>query len=89
MLKILKNTSYNFKELELLNNYLSKKGIELHSTIYNGIIYKINGKFYKYYQEGQYPSSLPPFIEGNYVECDSDGNTDYYNYPTNANRHKI
>lgn len=80
MLKILKNNSSNFKELESLNEHLHKKGIELHATIYNGIIYRIKDKFYKYYQEGKYPSSLPPFIEGNYIECDSNGNTDYYNH---------
>lgn len=56
MLKILKTTSSNFKELESLNEHLHKKGIELHATIYNGIIYGINDKFYKYYQEDKYPS---------------------------------
>ena len=66
MIKVLKETSSNFKELEKLNEFLNKKQIELHQTVYNGIIYYINGKFYKYY------------IEGKYVECDENGNTDYY-----------
>ena len=39
---------------------------------------EIGENFYKYYQEGEYPDSLPPFIEGKYVECDQWGNTDYY-----------
>ena len=78
MIKVLKETSSNFKELEKLNDFLNKKGIELHQTVYNGIIYHINGKFYKYYIDGQYPTSLPPMIEGKYVECDDNGNTDYY-----------
>jgi hypothetical protein len=78
ILKILKQTATNFKELEKLNVFLEKSKIELHQTVYNGIIYFINGKFYKYYQEGQYPTSLPPLIEGCYVECDANGNTDYY-----------
>ena len=79
MIKVLKEKSTNFKELEKLNDYLNKNGIELHQTVYNGVIYFINGKFYKYYIEGQYPNSLPSLIEGIYVECDSNGNTDYYN----------
>ena len=78
MIKLLKETSSNFKELEKLNEFLNKKQIELHQTVYNGIIYYINGKFYKYYIEGQYPTSLPSIIEGKYVECDENGNTDYY-----------
>ena len=78
MIKVLKPTATNFKELEKLNVFLEKNKIELHQTVYNGIIYFINGKFYKYYQEGQYPTSLPPLIEGHYVECDANGNTDYY-----------
>ena len=79
MIKVLKPTATNFKELEKLNVFLEKNKIELHQTVYNGIIYFINGKFYKYYQEGQYPTSLPPLIDGCYVECDANGNTDYYN----------
>ena len=78
MIRVLKKTSIYFQELEKLNNYLLEKGIELHQTPYNGIIYKIGDKFYKYYQEGEYPDSLPPFIDGKYVECDQWGNTDYY-----------
>jgi len=78
MIKVLKSTSANFKELEKLNSYLSEKGIELHQTPYNGIIYKIGDNFYKYYQEGEYPEVLPPYLEGKYVECDLFGNTDYY-----------
>ena len=78
MIKVLKETSSNFKELEKLNDFLNKKGIELHQTVFNGIIYHINGKFYKYYIDGQYHTSLPPMIEGKYVECDDNGNTDYY-----------
>lgn len=77
MIKVLKESSANFKEIGGLNNYLNKKEIEIHSTIHNGIIYGIKDKFYKYYQEGSYPSSIPPLIEGLYVECDSNGNTDY------------
>ena len=80
MLRILKENTTNFKELENLNKYLNEKGINLHQTVFNGIIYEINGKFYKWYQEeGQYPEILPPQIEGRYVECDEFGNTDYYN----------
>ena len=78
-MKKLKETSNNFKELEKLNEYLLLKGIELHETVQNGIIYFINNKFYKYYIEGQYPSSLPSGVEGMYIECDCNGNTDYYN----------
>lgn len=78
MLKVLKPTSSFFIELENLNKYLSDKGIELHKTVYNGIIYGIGDKFYKYYQEGDYPDILPPFIEGRYIECDENGNIDYY-----------
>ena len=43
MIKVLKETSSNFKELEKLNEFLNKKQIELHQTVYNGIIYYING----------------------------------------------
>lgn len=78
MLRILKETSSNFIALETLNNYLEERGIKLHMTMHNGIIYEINSKFYKYYQEGEYPETLPPLIEGRYVECDSLGHTDYY-----------
>lgn len=78
MIRVLKQTSSLFQELEKLNSYLLDKGIELHLTPHNGIIYKIGDYFFKYYQEGKYPDSLPPFIEGKYVECDKWGNTDYY-----------
>jgi hypothetical protein len=79
MKRILKENTTNFNELEALNQYLNGKGINLHQTINNGIIYEMNGKFYKYDQEEQYPETLPPLIEGKYIECDQFGHTDYYN----------
>lgn len=79
MLRVLKPESETSKKLENLNQYLSDNNIELHQTTYNGIIYKVGDKFYKYGMEGQYTETLPPFLEGRYIECDENGNTDYYN----------
>jgi hypothetical protein len=79
MLKILKENTENFKKLEELNSYLIDNNITLTKTVYNGIIYGINNKYYKYKQEEDYPETLPPLIEGKYVECDEMGHTDYYN----------
>ena len=79
MLRVLKPESETSKKLENLNQYLSDNNIELHQTTYNGIIYKVGDKFYKYGMEGQYTETLPPFLEGRYIECDKYGNTDYYN----------
>jgi hypothetical protein len=77
--KVLKGTSENAIKLNSLNEFLSTNGITLHQSIYNGIIHEINGKYYKYLQDGSYSEVVPPFIEGVYVECDINGNTDYYN----------
>ena len=79
MLRVLKPESETSKKLENLNQYLSDNNIELHQTTYNGIIHKVGDKFYKYGMEGQYTETLPPRLEGRYIECDENGNTDYYN----------
>ena len=79
MIKVLRENTTNFKELENLNVYLIEKGIQLHQTVYNGILYEINGKFYNYLQEDTYPEVLPPMVEGKYVECSEMGHTYYYN----------
>ena len=42
MIKVLKPTATNFKELEKLNVFLEKNKIELHQTVYNGM-----ASFYK------------------------------------------
>ena len=79
MLRVLKPESETSKKLENLNQYLSDNNIELLQTTYNGIICKVGDKFYKYGMEGQYTETLPPYLEGRYIECDENGNTDYYN----------
>lgn len=77
--KILKTDSENFKKIQELDSYLTEKGIELHTTLYNGIIYKIGDNFYKYGTEGQFEESVPVRFDGNYILCDQNGNTDFYN----------
>lgn len=79
MIKVLKPESKTSKKLENLNQYLIDNKIELYQTVYNGIIYKVGDKYYKYGMEGEYAKILPPPIEGRYIECDENGNTDYYN----------
>ena len=79
MIRVLKPESKTSKKLESLNQYLIHNQIELYQTVYNGIIYKVGDKFYKYGMEGEYPEILPPLFEGRYIECDENGNTDYYN----------
>ena len=79
MIKVLKPESKTSKKLENLNQYLIDNKIELYQTVYNGIIYKVGDKYYKYGMEGEYAEILPPPIEGRYIECDENGNTDYYN----------
>ena len=79
MIRVLKPESETSKKLESLNQYLIDNQIELYQTVYNGIIYKVGDKFYKYGMEGQYTETLPPPIEGRYIECDENGNADYYN----------
>lgn len=79
VLKILKENTEYFRKFESLQKYLIDNEIELHQTMHNGIIFSTNDKFYKYHQEGgNVPESLPPFEEGRYVECDQNGNVDYY-----------
>ena len=79
MHKILRKDTEFFERLEKLNQYLEENKIEIHQTVYNGVIYKIEEKFYKYGSEGKYTDSLPPWLEGNYILCDENGNTDFYN----------
>ncbi len=79
MHKILKTESEVYKKIEALNRYLLENNIEIYKTVYNGVIYKIDGKFYKNGIEGEYTDSIPPWLEGNYILCDENGNTDYYN----------
>ena len=79
MIRVLKPESETSKKIESLNQYLIDNQIELYKTVYNGIIYKVGDKFYKYGMEDQYAETLPPEIEGRYIECDENGNTDYYN----------
>ena len=79
MIRVLKPESETSKKIESLNQYLIDNQIELYQTVYNGIIYKVGDKFYKYGTEGQYTETLPPIFEGRYIECDENGNTDYYN----------
>jgi len=78
MIKVLRQESSFYKELEAFNAYMATRNIEVQMTPHNGIIYKIQDKYYKYLQDGEYPESLPPFLDGKYVECDYFGNTDYY-----------
>ena len=79
MIRVLRSESETFKKLESLNQYLIDNQIELYQTAYNGIIYKVGDRYYKYGMEGEYTETLPPPIEGRYIECDENGNTDYYN----------
>lgn len=79
MEKVLRKSSENFKVLESVNSFLSEKGVTMNHTVNAGIVYGVNGKYYKYSSDGQYPDELPPMIEGRFIECDSFGNTDYYN----------
>jgi hypothetical protein len=79
IVKVLKKDTEHFKKLEDLFIYLDQQRMELHQTVYNGIIFKLDDKFYKYDQDGSYPETLPPFSEGRYVLCDHHGNTDFYN----------
>lgn len=76
--RVLKTDSETFIKLEELNKYLKDNDLELIMTLYNGILYKTKGHYFKYDQEGDYPEILPPFFDGKYVECDEWGNTDFY-----------
>lgn len=80
VIKVLKEDSEYFKKMEGLNQYLEENDIEIHATVYNGLIYKTGEKFYKYdCNNGEYTGSIPPYIEGRYILCDKNGNTDFYN----------
>ena len=79
IVKVLKKDTEHFKKLEDLFIYLNQQGLKLHQTVYNGIIFELDGKFYKYQQENDYAEILPPFYDGRYVLCDHHGNTDFYN----------
>ena len=78
MIRVLKEESSTYKELEDFNKYMTDKNIKVQMTPHNGIVYKIRGNYYKYLQEGEYTDVLPPFFDGKYIECDIFGNTDYY-----------
>lgn len=79
MIKVLKENSEVFRKLELVNSFLNENEIEIHQTTYKGLIFKINDNYYRYQQDDQYADSFPPFIEGRYILCDHNGNTDFYN----------
>ena len=78
MIKVLKENSETFKNLELLNEFLSSKGIEIYTTAYKGMIFKTGSDYFKYSSEGEICEALPPFYDGRYVLCDENGNTDFY-----------
>jgi len=79
MLKILKQDSETFKKLEAINAFLSEQAVEIHPTVYNGLIFKVDKNYFKYQIEDDCTDQLPPFFEGRYVLCDNNGNTDFYN----------
>jgi phage pi2 protein 07 len=80
-IKVLKAGTENHNKIDLLNDFLEKNNMEIHQTINNnGILYKVNDKFYKWnIEEDQHSETLPPMIDGRLIECDEWGNTDYYN----------
>ncbi len=79
IVKVLRKDTEHYRKLEDLLVYLEQQGLKLHQTVYNGIIFELDGRFYKYQEDGSYPETLPPFLDGRYVLCDHHGHTDFYN----------
>jgi hypothetical protein len=78
--RILKQDTVLFKDLTELFEFLNKKQIKLHQTVYNGIIFQSKcGKYFKYSIEGgDFAENLPPDMDGNFIECDEMGHIDFY-----------
>lgn len=79
MIKVLKEDSETFKKLESLNEFLIKLGVEIQTTVYKGIVLKVGNNYFKYSSDGNSCEVMPPYIDGRYILCDENGNTDFYN----------
>ena len=77
MIKVLRQDSETFKKLESLNEFLTSNGIEIYTSVHNGMIFKIGSNYLKYSSEGDICEVLPPFHDGRYILCDENGNTDF------------
>lgn len=74
-IKVLNSDSETFKVLEEVNGFLNQKGVYIIRGIFDGLIYQIDGEYFRYmYDDNTYCNELPPAYEGRFVLCDYNGN---------------